>query len=84
MTDNTAQAEFLLNAIKNEMAQLARAVTMAIADGNVEFWEIVAIGRESTELGTAFMHAMRGATKEVQAEMLRVLEHGKFVGPETS
>lgn len=84
MSEHTAQAEFLLNAIKDEMAQLARAVVMALADNKVDFWEIVSIGREGTELGTAFMHALRGASKEVQSEILNVLEHGKFVGPESS
>ena len=84
MSEHTDQAVFLINSIKDEMAQLARVVVNALDDNRVDFWEVLLIGREGTDLGTAFMHAMRGASQDVQKEILRILEHGSFEAPADS
>ena len=82
MSEHTAEAVALVNQIKTEMAELARVIVQALGDNRIQFWEIWRIGREGSDVGTAFMHLFEGASDEVRMEVLRVLEHGMFVGPD--
>jgi hypothetical protein len=74
----------IVNTLQSQLAGLARSVVQALSDEKISSWESMQVGMQGMSIASSIMEVIHGTSPETRADILFVLEHGRWVMPPTA
>jgi hypothetical protein len=78
------EALAIVNTLQGQLAGLARSVVQALSDEKISSWESMQVGMQGMSIASSIMEVIHGTSPETCADILFVLEHGRWVMPPTA